>query len=74
MHKYQILKKMRFCTKDEVGALKSQFKPSSKIFLLTVPIKAVLLLRIIYVISVLFCYAFMHVCLLMPSGHLLGKG
>ena len=34
----------------------------------------VLLLRIIYVLSVLFCYAFMHVCLLMPCGHLLGKG
>ena len=32
-----------------------------------------LLLWIIYVISVLFCYAFMHVCLLMPCGHLLGK-
>ena len=27
----------------------------------------------IYVISVLFCYAFMHVCLLMPCGHLLEK-
>ena len=36
--------------------------------------KAVLLLWIIYVIPVLFCYAFMHVCLLMPCGHLLGKG
>ena len=36
--------------------------------------KVVLLLWIIYVISVLFCYAFMHVCLLMPCGHLLGKG
>ena len=35
--------------------------------------KAVLLLWIIYVISVLFCYAFMHVCLLMSCGHLLGK-
>ena len=33
-----------------------------------------LLLWIIYVISVLFCYAFIHVCLLMPCGHLLGKG
>ena len=32
-----------------------------------------LLLWIIYVISVLFCYAFMHVCLLMPCGHLQGK-
>ena len=29
---------------------------------------------VIYAISVLFCYAFMHVCLLMPCGHLLGKG
>ena len=33
-----------------------------------------LLLWIIHVISVSFCYAFMHVCLLMPCGHLLGKG
>ena len=33
-----------------------------------------LLLWIICVISVLFCYAFMLVCLLMPCGHLLGKG
>ena len=32
-----------------------------------------LLLWIIYVISVLFCYGFMHVCLLMPCIHLLGK-
>ena len=36
--------------------------------------QAVLLLWIIYVISVLFCYAFMYVCLLMPCDHLLGKG
>ena len=36
--------------------------------------KAVLLLWITYVVSVLFCYAFMHVCLLMPCGHQLGKG
>ena len=35
---------------------------------------SVLLLWIICVIAVLFCYAFMHVCLLMPCGHLLGKG
>ena len=35
---------------------------------------AVLLLWIIYVISVLFCYAFMHAPLLVPCGHLLGKG
>ena len=36
--------------------------------------KAGLLLWIIYVISVLFCYSFMQVCLLMPCGHLLEKG
>ena len=30
-------------------------------------------LWIIYVISVLFCYTFMHFCLLMPCGHLLGR-
>ena len=34
----------------------------------------VLLLWIIYVISALLCYAFMRACLLMPCGHLLGKG
>ena len=28
---------------------------------------------IIYVVSVLFCYAFMHVYLLWPCGHLLTK-
>ena len=31
-------------------------------------------LWIIYVISSFFCYAFMRICLLMPCGHLLGKG
>ena len=36
--------------------------------------KGALLLWILYFISFLFCYAFMHVCLLMPCGHLLGKG
>ena len=30
--------------------------------------------RVIYVISVLFCYAFGRVSLLMPCGHLFGKG
>ena len=35
--------------------------------------KGVLLLWIIYVISVLFCYAFGHICLLMPCGHQLRK-
>ena len=58
--------------KVHMSASEDRFKPSSKIFLPTVA--AVLLLWIIYVSSVLFCYAFMHVCLLMPCGHLLGKG
>ena len=47
--------------------------PFSKIFF-TDRSKAVLLLWIIYVVSVLFCCAFMHVFLLVPCGHLLGKG
>ena len=51
-----------------VGAQLNQFK------FFTDRSKAVLLLWIIYVISVLFCYAFMHICLLMPCGHLMGKG
>ena len=60
-------------TKGEVGAPLNWFKPSSKIFF-TDPSKAELLLWIIYVISVLFYYAFIHVCLLIPCGHLLGMG
>ena len=36
--------------------------------------KAVILLWIIYVFLSCFCYAFMRICLLMPCGHLLGKG
>ena len=38
--------------------------------------KAVLLLRVFYVFSVLICvcYAFVHVCLFVPCDHLLGKG
>ena len=45
----------------------NRFKPSSKICLLTVP-------RPCLFCGSLFCYAFMPVCLLMPCGHLLGKG
>ena len=37
------------------------------------PMQGGAFLWIIYVISVLFCYALMYVCLLMPCGHLLGK-
>ena len=36
--------------------------------------KAVRLLWIIFVVSFSFGYAFMHVCLLIHCGHLLGKG
>ena len=57
-------------TKDEVGA---QTRLSHPVKYFTDCSKVVFLLWIIYVISVLFCYAFMHVCL-MPCGHLLGKG
>ena len=59
-------------TKGEVGVPLNRFMLSSKIFYW--PFQGILLLWIIYVISVLFCYAFMHVCLLLPCGHLLGKG
>ena len=45
--------------------------PQVKYF--TMRSKAVLLLWIIYVISVLFCYAVMHVCLSMPCCHLLER-
>ena len=53
-------------TKGVVGALLNRFKPSSKIFYW--PFQGGAFLWIIYVISVLFCYAFMHVCLLMPGA------
>ena len=59
-------------TKGEAGAPLNRFKPSSKIFLLTVPRWCFFCGS--FVISVLFCYAFIHVCSLMPCGLLLGKG
>ena len=57
-----VLPKVHFCflniwTNGGVGAPFNGFKPSSKIFLLTVP-KAVLLLWIIYIISVVFLLCF----------------
>ena len=66
--------------KARVGKITIQLilAPAFKLFFmqssLTDRSQAELLLWTIYVISVLFCYAFMHVCLLMPCGHLLGKG
>ena len=62
----QQMEVQRILTEGEVGAPLNRLKPSR--------IKAVLLLWTINVISVLFCHAFMRVCLLMPCGHLLGKG
>ena len=48
------------------------FKPSSKIFLQTVPRRYFFCGSfILFLLCV--CYAFVRVCLLMPSGHLLGK-
>ena len=41
---------------------------------MTFGLGAVLLLWIICIISVLFCCAFMHICLLVPCGRLLGGG
>ena len=59
-------------TNGEVGAPWNRFKPLVK--LVTDRSQAVLLLWTFYVISVLFCRAFVRVCLLMPCGHLLGQG
>ena len=58
-------------TKGEVGL--SQFKPSSKIFLLTVPRRCFFCGPFMLFLSC-FCYAFVRVWLLMNCGHLLGKG
>ena len=49
------------------------FKPSSKIFLLTVPRRR-FYCGSFMLFSSCFCYAYVHVCLLMPWGRLLGKG
>ena len=58
--------------KGEVGALLNWFKPSSKIFLLTVPRGCFFCGSFMIYLSC-FCNAYMHVCLLLPCGHLLGK-
>ena len=59
-------------TKGEVGGLEL-VKPSSKIFLLTVPRRYIFCGSFMLFLSCI-CYAFACVCLLMPCGHLLGKG
>ena len=60
-------------TKGEVGVPWNRFKPSSKIFFLTVPRWCFFCGSFMLVLSCM-CYAFLRVCLLMPCGHLLGKG
>ena len=50
-----------------------RFKPSSKIFLLTVPRRYFFCGSFMLFLSCV-CYAFVRVCLLMPCGHLFGKG
>ena len=60
-------------TKAEVGAPLNRFKPSSKILLLTVPRQCFFCGQLMLFLSC-DCYAFMHVCLLMSCGHLLGNG
>ena len=57
----------------EIGAPLKRFKPSSKIFLLTVPRSCFFCGSFMFFLS-WFCYAFVHVCLLMLCGYLLGKG
>ena len=53
-------------TKGEVGAPLNRLSPPVKYFYSPFQGGASFF--------VLFCYAFMHACLLMPCGHLLGKG
>ena len=51
----------------------NQFKPSIKIFLLTVPGRYFFCGSFMLFLSCV-CYAFVCACLLIPCGHLLGKG
>ena len=54
-------------TNGEVGVLWNQLKPSSKIFLLTVPMRCFFCGSFMLFLSS-FCYAFVHVGLLMPCS------
>ena len=57
---------------SEDGAPWNRSKPSSKIFLLTVPWRCFFCGPFMLFLSC-FCYAFVCICLLMPCGHLLEK-
>ena len=73
LHKHSGPSLHAYEAKGEVVAPWNRFKPSSKIFILTVP-------RLCFFCGsfMLFlpcsCCAFVRVCSLMPCGHLLGKG
>ena len=51
----------------------NRFKPSNKIFLLTVPRWYFFCGSFMFFLSCVYC-AFLRVCLFVPCGHLLGKG
>ena len=72
---YQYLQRVYCITaaSHNLVELWQQFEPSSKIFLLTIP-RRCFFCGLFMLFYVLFSYAFMNVCLLMPCGHLLGKG
>ena len=73
MHTKHLCFLIHILTKGEVGVPLNKFRPSSKIFFLTVPRRCFFCGSFMLFLSC-FCYAIMHVCLLMPCGHLLGKG
>ena len=60
-------------TKGKVGARWNPFKHSSKIFLLAAPRRCFFCGSFMLFLSC-FCYTFVRVGLLMPCGHMLGKG
>ena len=60
-------------TKGEVGAPWKRLKPSSKIFYRPFQGGASIVDHFWY-FCLVFCYAFVRICILMPCGHLLGKG
>ena len=68
-----IVKHINIWTKDEVGEPWNRFKSSSKICLLTDPRRYFFCGSFMLFLSCV-CYAFVRFCLLMPCGHLLGKG
>ena len=61
---------IHICNKGEVGAM----IPVPQVKYFTDHLKAVLLLWIVMLFLPCVCDAFVLVCLLMPRGHLLGKG